>query len=711
MRPYTPFPSIPSAPRALAFALVLTGLFPAPGRAQAVEAIGPDSTRVFGLETIVVTADRSATRLATATAAVSVLDRGALDRLPIRTIAEALQHLPGFALLNFDGLGFDPVVAVRGFYGGGEAEYVVVLLDGQPLNGLEAGLVSWDQIPISAVERIEIVRGGTSALYGDAAIGATINIITREDADLAAFRGQIGVGGMGIAHGAARARGNVADRPVAVFADARRSSGFRDHAERFAASAGGTMELLRRPTASLSLVTVHHWHDQDDPGPLADAALAASRTQASVFHRFDHAIRRQHRLALAGRFGHVDRELRAYVAGEIGSEEGTRTIPLAATFADTKAHETSTRRLLGSAQIRRDGLLADADRLTAGIDGSVGGYDIDYFHVLTGDETAYRDANGTRGDRVAGGSIGRGAAGAFVVYELWPTDALRLSIGGRFDWLSDRFEPNGGSGDATATAEHTAFSPKLGANLRYLATTTQRGHVYANWGRSFKAPTLEQLFDPRPVPVPFPPYAISFSSALLEPQHGTSAEIGLYHGVTTDLLEATLSLSAYRMDTEDEIDFDLGAFRYVNIGRSRHQGIEAGLALSAPAGLSASLAYTLQDVSDRETPERQLKAVPRHTLGAAVSWSHRAGPTVSLASTTLRGIWLDDANTIELPGFTRVDARLSIPLLRARVTLDVHNLLDAAYNTTGFPDTAGSGTVFYYPAAGRVLQLALSLDR
>jgi len=58
-----------------------------------------------------------------------------------------------------DGLGLDPQLTLRGFYGGGEAEYVVVLLDGRPLNGLESGLFDWDLVPLSALESIEVVRG------------------------------------------------------------------------------------------------------------------------------------------------------------------------------------------------------------------------------------------------------------------------------------------------------------------------------------------------------------------------------------------------------------------------------------------------------------------------------------------------------------------------------------------------------------------------
>ncbi|MFW6202444.1 MAG: TonB-dependent receptor plug domain-containing protein, partial [Gemmatimonadota bacterium] len=150
-----------------------------PLSAQAApDTVEADSTRVHELERMVVVATRSRSPLAISAAAVSRLTEEELDRLPVRTAVDALRHVPGLTFLDFEGTARDPQLATRGFYGGGESEYAVVLLDGRPLNGLEAGLVDWDLIPVAAIDRIEVLRGGASSLYGDAAIGAVVNIVT-----------------------------------------------------------------------------------------------------------------------------------------------------------------------------------------------------------------------------------------------------------------------------------------------------------------------------------------------------------------------------------------------------------------------------------------------------------------------------------------------------------------------------------------------------
>ena len=140
----------------------------------------PDTARPSTLNAVVVTAERARTSIASSVASVTRIAAADLARTPRATLADVLRLAPGFAIVDLDGLGFDPQLMVRGFYGGGEAEYVAMLVDGRPVNQLQTGLVAWDVLPpLSSIEALEIVRGSASPLYGDAAIGGVINVITR----------------------------------------------------------------------------------------------------------------------------------------------------------------------------------------------------------------------------------------------------------------------------------------------------------------------------------------------------------------------------------------------------------------------------------------------------------------------------------------------------------------------------------------------------
>jgi outer membrane cobalamin receptor len=306
----------------------------------------------------------------------------------------------------------------------------------------------------------------------------------------------------------------------------------------------------------------------------------------------------------------------------------------------------------------------------------------------------------------------------FAQAEAEPVPAVRLVAGLRLDALADAYAaalPEA----ATLEAAHTAWSPRVGANVRWVSTARHLGHVYAQAGRLFKAPTLDQLFDQRTIGVPFPPFAVSLSNAALRPQRGTSVEAGVRHAAVVGGVTAEGSVAVYRIDMEDEIDFSLQDFAYGNIGESVHRGVEAGLSVGiGGARVFGTYAYTEATVEGGDFDGRFLKAIPRDawTLGASAV---RGTVTAAVVARGADRIWLDDANTIPLEGWATVDARLSlaVPLAgrEATVVAEAVNLFDAEYATTGFPDASGAEApgggplVYLYPAAGRQLRLGLSL--
>lgn len=673
-----------------------------------------DSARLYPLEALVVTAERRAAALELSTSAVTVLDGDELRALPVRTLAEALRQAPGIAFVDFDGTGLDPQVMTRGFYGGGEAEHVMLLVDGRPLNALESGRAPWDLIPLSSVESIEVVRGSGSAPWGDAAMGGVINVITRRDGE-SSGRVSLAGGQHGVARGSASLSGEWSGMPGSVFASASTADGWRDHARRRTGAFGATLGVIDTPARRLELSTLNDWRRYDEPGPLIGRTLF-DRAESSPFYRFDEVEERYHRVAIDGRFAAgATSTLVASLTGDYRHSDRVRTVPLAPAFADTKARVLSTARLIGSTQLELDGPLPGDDALMIGADASVGHIESRYHDFMMGSPEVYAAADASRGDVVASGAGWRNAAAGFLGYTVDITPAVRFTTGARVDWLRDSFDED----DAQEAAEdhstsHVAFSPRAGLNVQYLDRARQHGRVYFTIARSFKAPTPDQLYDQRTFPVDFPPFQIGFANDQLDPQYATSYEAGVYHhaDIVPGALAAELTLSAYHMDIRDEIDFDIASFGYQNIGRSRHRGIEAGLDLRGVRPYSAFVRYALQAVTSRVDGENfgnALKAIPRHFIVAGARAGHEdAGPAVSLTATTARRIWLDDANTMRLPDWTRWDTRVSWAVAGLTVHADVYNLFDAEYSTAGFPDSADPTTTHYYPAAGRTLYVGLS---
>ena len=679
--------------------------------APAVVAQTPPVTDSSGhtLQSVVVTADRLPAILGTNTGMVNRLSGDALSRMPLQRFSDGLRSIPGLVVLNGGSMGDQPRLVIRGFYGGGETDYAAVLMDGVPLTSLSATMANWDIIPIVAVRAIEVMPGSSSALYGDAALGGVINIITSSPIQSPA-RWLLTTGQYGTVDGSGAWSGSQGERQASVFGGYRHSDGFRAHERSELNSIGGSADLYRSERGALSLSVLDHGRKFDDPGPLPDSVFQKSSRASVPFYRFDQTAEQLRRVSLHGSARVNDASsFSGNVTGESLSGDVVRTLQLSPEFADTKARRTVARRLISSAQVSTDlPAMPWPQRLLIGTDISIGDLSSEYRPLLTGDVTNYAVPGVTAGDVDASGRGGRDAAAAFIHWENLVSSRLRLVAGGRMDWIRDEYRSAVPAQLPRLHSDSRSFSPKLGLNFGYLESARQNGHAYMSFSRSFKAPTLDQLFDQRPIPIPTPPFSVTVSNPDLRPQHGSSVEAGVIHRAAIGASTVEMTAAAYRQQMRDELDFDLAKFRYVNVSRSEHKGIELGARVNAAAGTSVFASLTRQSVlaTNGANAGRQLKAIPRQTFSAGVT----GGPPRLQASVTvsdMRGAFLDDANQRRLPSFTRVDARLSTSARALRFNLDLINALDRKLVSTGFPDPSGTDLVYYLPSAGRVLQFGV----
>jgi iron complex outermembrane receptor protein len=147
---------------------------PGPGRA------GPGPARI---SPVVVTADRIARDIEDVPAHVTVIDRERIDRSSAQTVDDLLRSVPGFHLFRRQtSLVANPTtqgVTMRGL-GPNAASRALVLVDGVPLNDPFGGWVYWSKIPMESIERIELVRGGGSSVWGNSAMGGVIHVLTKQ---------------------------------------------------------------------------------------------------------------------------------------------------------------------------------------------------------------------------------------------------------------------------------------------------------------------------------------------------------------------------------------------------------------------------------------------------------------------------------------------------------------------------------------------------
>jgi vitamin B12 transporter len=141
------------------------------------------------LEQVIVTASRMPEPLATTLASATVVGRAELDTGQFQTLDEVLATAPGVAVTNNGGVGKISTLFIRG----AEADQNLVLVNGVRIGSTTAGIAAIQDIPLDQIERIEIVRGPRSALYGADALGGVVQVLTRKAAE-GGWRGQFSMG-------------------------------------------------------------------------------------------------------------------------------------------------------------------------------------------------------------------------------------------------------------------------------------------------------------------------------------------------------------------------------------------------------------------------------------------------------------------------------------------------------------------------------------
>lgn len=216
------------------------------------------------LDPIIVTATRSPEPLQATIGDNSVVTREQLDELPDATVAQVLGRQRGITFVNYGGPQTLSTINVRGT----NSNQTLVLIDGVRVNNGSNGLPPLNAIPASAIERIEIVRGAASSLYGADAIGGVINIITRKGADkpVSAYI-NAGVGTYASSQYDAGLSGTLGKWSYNVYAGYGQSAGFNatnqenyyynpDKDSYYRSNVGGSLSLEWAPDQMLTVQTL-----------------------------------------------------------------------------------------------------------------------------------------------------------------------------------------------------------------------------------------------------------------------------------------------------------------------------------------------------------------------------------------------------------------------------------------------------------------------
>ncbi len=614
------------------------------------------------LDTIVVTASAHETRLRDAPAFVDVITREDLQSRPVLDLADALRGSPGVSL---SGVGFSRRgIRIRGM----DSEYTLVLVDGKRVSAASDAIAHADfdlgWMPVEAIERIEVVRGPMSSLYGSEALGGVVNIITRGATDrwLGSFgyNGGVVAGGHG---GGVYQAGVYAGGPLvpdvlglSFNAEVRRKDDTEDPSDtRLTEQEGrdahsGNLTLTWTPDARQRIDASHlqgrerRWRD----------ALQAG-TVPYVYESVDHIDRRQSSLSHQGNWAWGDTRIRAYRSTLDRTNRRTRG---AATNPQSLVDDIVD----GQASTR----LGERHRVTVG-----------------GEWRRERLEDDTVSVSGAAGLVHRAL---LLQDEIDLGDAWSLVVGNRADH-HDRF------------GWHQ--SPRAYGIFHASDRLTFKGGI----GNGFKAPTLKQLS---------PEYSATggggrftiVGNPALKPETATTMELGATWSGDGWSAQAT----AFQSDLEDLVQTlclsDCGIRgrelrSYMNVAKARIRGVELAGDVALPGGFSLDANYNWLQPRDRETG-LPLVERPRHGAMAQIAWEGAAWRS-ALRAEYKGAQWQSGTSAlVELPGYTLWSLDLGYRITdRIRLRGGVENLTDERL--------AETSALYSYPETGRYVHVGVNL--
>jgi vitamin B12 transporter len=606
-----------------------------------------DTTQTYRADEVVITATRSSIQTADSPSPVKVLTTQDISRTNGSSVADVLRSSESIFLKDYGPLVSLKTISFRGM----AAEHILVLLDGTRINNFQNGQVDFSLFPMNNIERIEIVRGGNSALYGADALGGIINIMSRRPTDAVQVHADASIGSFDYRKYSLETRGRVQNLGLVLGV-------LHDH-------------------ATGNYPYIFHRIGYPDTTQKRDGA---DFTRTQIYINSDYAIDHLSSIALS--------------------------------LQRVKSNQGAPGSLQYTSALRQDD---DALTGVAAIhDNHLNGLTVDFNFGLTYDLQKYYSQTKTTllsmnpqvqwivnpWDRlIVGGEFVEGhlegmlpeivikriQRSVFVSNEMLfqrestILDRLSLYQSIRYDVLSEGED---------------AFSPKIGFNLRLLHKWDTR--LRSSYSRNFRMPTFNDLYD------------TWLGNPELKPEHSESFDFGIETAFDHAGAQ-TFQLTYFNIETRNRI-LPNSFYFPVNVHQAQSQGVEGrydvclpgdGLTFFADITLNKAIRRTGADSID-PADGKQLLYIPKFVGAFGVS-IQIYDILFNLTHTMTSQRFIKEDESASLPRYSLTDINLStsirFQLVHLNLRTEISNIFNNNYQV--LPD---------YPMPGRSFRMTIGLD-
>jgi iron complex outermembrane receptor protein len=647
-------------------------------------------SRPVAAEVTVLEVSRTEDSLANMTRSVSVIDQEEIKNSTAKYVPELLKSKAGIVVTDTTGNPKGMTVDIRGF-GDTANRNVLVLVDGRRTNPMDISGPDWGAIPLETVERVEVIRGPSSVLYGDNAAGGVINIVTKKAKSGIHAKAETEIG----LHQYKRTGATVSganDWADGLFHyENTQDDGWRNNTQYWANDWFGKFGVGPFYGAGIDFSAGHHRDRYGLAGDLSVNEMGSIGRRGSTTSK-DHAWSQN-------TYFTADPEWKFELGDDAFVISGFNSFQRRLSKADYVSLGSSAQNNLDSYEFQPkvswSRPLTDwlTSKLTTGLDFFTGTNDIKNVNPAAGIWSFWKYA-----------TVTKKALDVYILENLSAWDKLLLNMGFRGGWAKYSFDQTGDTTNFdTASMRNAAFDFGVGYKI------LERSLAYFDVSRSFRMPATDEFYS-------------TFGSGLnagLKQQQEMDYEIGLRDNTFKPL---SVAGNFFLADIKDEIFYDpragggMGAnVNYKSPTRRYGFEMESSLKLFEKRWFNIAPFFNLTtqrvyfkggDYSDKRVP-----LVPDFKYATGFVLAPVKGLTISTELNHLGHQFAinDQANNLpKLKAYTVVDMKVRYNWRWATAWISLTNLFNKKYSEYSV-DNYGGGTD-YYPAQGRNVVTGFSLE-
>ena len=636
------------------------------------------------LEPIVVTPDRTSVEQALAPSNVTVVSQEEIQDSGAKTVGELLDSSLGVYIHNEGVNSKTDVADIRGFADTAVSN-VLVLVDGRKINTIDIAGPDLTQIPVEMIDRIEVIRGAGSVLYGDNAVGGVINIITKKGKGQATGSVEYDGGSYGASSENVNVGGSQKGLSYQMNQKYSNMDGYRTDSHLLAKDYDGKFSYSLTDALTINSGIVWHQDNYGQPGGLYASDIATLGRRGSRFPNDNDYASSLDKTFFLG----VDDKT---MVGDLSLDASYRNQDTYAYFDEDPFGSTAvkynitTLGILGK-DVYKSTVFGHDFQIVAGVD-----YYDSQNKILGSGSGLFEDF-----DNII---VHKSELGVYDNNTLWLTDKLSVNAGYRYEYAQYTF--NDKANDLKTIKD--ANAPVGGAGVTY--EYAPGSNVHASVQQTFRFLATDEWYS-----------TYTGLNTNLKQQTGIQYEVGIKHNLNNI---TTLTVTPYWMDNKNEIYYNPYNYSNNNYDHTRRIGIEFGQETDLLKILKVGLdkltfdtSFTYQDPVLIGGPYngKTIPMVPntKATAGFNVGFLKHFIFTVNEKFTGQEYASDDFFNqTGRVKQYWTTDAKLSYKLKYIELFMGIDNIFNEFYNDYTIISTT-SLNKYYYPAVGRTVSGGIKL--